>query len=97
MRSLTFYLLTFFGFGESRLNDNYIDNDEIPIPGYFAEHRDSSLYHHSGLYVYIKGEIQYLRRKDLEPIKWKVSRLSFSCQFVQYLLVLFIYPKDTVS
>ena len=25
--------LDFFGFGESRLNDNYIDNDEIPIPG----------------------------------------------------------------
>ena len=60
--------LDIFGFSESRLNVN-IDNDEIQIPGYFVERRDSSFIYHTGLCVYIKGDIQYLRRKDLKSYK----------------------------
>ena len=35
-----------YDFTESRLNKN-IDKDEIQIPGYYAERRDSSSIHHS--------------------------------------------------
>ena len=35
------------GVSESRLNDS-INNDEIPIPGYFVERRDSSFIQHTG-------------------------------------------------
>ena len=57
--------LDIFGVSESRLNDNN-ENDEIQIPGFFAERRDSSFIYHTGLCVYIKCDIQYTRRKDLE-------------------------------
>ena len=58
-------ILDIFGVSESRLNINNND-DEIQIPGYFSELRDSSFIHHTGLCVYIKFDIQYTRRKDLE-------------------------------
>ena len=57
--------LDIFGVSESRLNDNNND-DEIQILGFFAECRDSSFIHHTGLCVYIKSDIQYTRKKDLE-------------------------------
>ena len=40
--------LDIFGFSESRLNVN-VDNDEIQIPGYLVERRDSPFIHHTGL------------------------------------------------
>ena len=57
--------LDIFVVSESRQNDNNND-DEIQTPGYFAERRDSSFIHHARLCVYIKCDIQYTRRKDLE-------------------------------
>ena len=44
--------LEVFAFSESRLNGN-IDNDEIQIPGYLADRRDLSYFHHTGLLPYL--------------------------------------------
>ena len=68
MRSLAFYFfnnLDIFCVSESRLNDKNND-DEIQIPGFFAERRDSSFIHLTGICVYIKCDIQYTLRKDLK-------------------------------
>ena len=74
--------LDIFGVSESRLNVNNND-DEIQIPGYFAERRDSSLIHHTGLCVFIKCDIQYTRRKDLESDEveslWIELQLPLRC------------------
>ena len=77
-----------FGLSESRLNDN-IDNDKIQIPGYSADRRDSSYIHHTGLYVYIKNDLQYLRRKDLESDEveslWNELQLLVRSVFIGFI------------
>ena len=97
MRFLTFYdIFDIFGVSESRLKDN-IDNDEIQIPGYFAECRDSSFIPHTELCVNIKGDIQYLRRKDLESDKveslWIELQLPFRLVFIGFI---YRNPKDII-
>ena len=93
MRSLTFYfpiILTFL------VSDN-IDNGEIQISGYLAERGDSSYIHHTGLCVYIKNDLQYLRRKDLESDE--VESLWIELQLpLRSVFIGFIYrnPKDII-
>ena len=91
MRSLKFYSLIirkFFGFSKSRLNAN-IDNDEFQIPGYLADRRDSSYIHHTGLCVYIKDDLHYLRRKDLESDEveslWNELQLPVRSVFIGFI------------
>ena len=86
--------LDIFGVSESRLND-YINNDKIQIPGYFAEHRDSSFIHHTGLCVYIKCHIQCTRRKDLQSDKVESHWIELQMP-VPSVFIGFIYrnPKD---
>ena len=97
MRSLKFYdIFDIFCVSESRLKYN-INNDEIQLPGYFSEHRDSSFIHHTGSCVNIKGDIQYLRRKDLESDKleslWIELQLSFRSVFIGFI---YRNPKDII-
>ena len=88
--------LDIFGVSESRLNVNNND-DEIQIPGYFAERRDSSFIHHTRLCVYIKCDIQYTRRKDLESDE--VENLWIELQLPgRSVFIGFIYrnPRDMI-
>ena len=88
--------LDIFGVSESRLNVNNND-DEIQIPGYFAERRDSSFIHHTGLCVFIKCDIQYTRRKDLESDE--VESLWIELQLpLRSVFIGFIYrnPRDMI-
>ena len=81
--------LDIFGVSESKLHDNnnYV---EIQIHGFFAELRDSSFIHHTGLCVYIKCDIQYTRRKDLESDE--VESLWIKLQLpVRSVFIGFIY------
>ena len=88
--------LDIFGVSESRMNvDN--NDDENQIPGYFAERRDPSFIHHRGLCVYIKCDIQYTRRKDLESEE--VESLWIELQLPsRSVFIGFIYrnPRDMI-
>ena len=88
--------LDIFGVSESRLNVNNND-DEIQIPGYFAERRDSSFINHTGLCIYIKCDIRYTRRKDLESDE--VESLWIELQLPgRSVFIGFIYrnPRDMI-
>ena len=88
--------LDIFGVSESRLNDNNHDN-EIQIRGFFAERRDSSFIHHTGLCVYIQWDIQHTRRLDLESDE--VESLWIELQLpVRSVFIGFIHrnPRDMI-
>ena len=82
------------------LFSNNLDNnigDEIQIPGFFAERRDSSFIHHTVLCVYIKCDIHYTRRKYLESDE--VKSLCIELQLpVRSVFIDFVYrnPRDMI-
>ena len=80
--------LDIFGVRESRLNVNNNDN-EIQIPCYFAERIDSSFPNHTGLCVFIKCDIQYTLRKDLESDEleslWIELQLPLHSVFIGFI------------
>ena len=74
-----------------------IDNDEIQISGYLAERRNSSYIHHTGLCVYIKNDLQYLSRKDLESDEveslWIELQLPLCSVFIGFI---YRHPWDMI-
>ena len=64
---------------------------------YLAERRDSSYIHYTGLCVFIKNNLQYLRRKDLGSSEaeslWNELHLSLPSVFIGFI---YRNPKDII-
>ena len=85
-----------FGFTESHLNASISDN-EISIDGYFIERLDRKKGTHGGVICYIRDDVVYERRKDLETDGIEAIWLEITLPKSSPLLICFAYKPPEGS
>ena len=88
-------LVHVYGITESHLNTSITD-EEITVDGYYIERLDRTSGSHGGVVCFIRNDIIYERRKDLETKGIETIWLEISMPNSTPTLICFMYrPPDT--